>query len=356
SGPTQAIVDCLVVRRVGRPDRVKGSVGLGGVQTKANFTKRGNHVFFAALNVGQLERQKVRLRIGENILHRRELDEVSRIARAECQTLTAIDHSAAEAQDDCGNAVVRVHRRHWIEVIGAHDSGEIRIKTLVVGGADHLLENDGHFFFFQPIRRRAHVCLRVLAEGGCVHPLDRFYELLKTYRQVGIVVGEHERFVDAGEGLVLRIFQQAGGTHGQRIADFRKKFQQIVAYRRWKRRLQEALFNFAVVGTLQRKIRQVVLVDEPIENVGSQNNRGWNCHTDSGEQLLDAVFIQQMAHEGQAARLTSQRSVPNAQEKSVGGSESPSAEVSYQHVALFAPIVGDGRDQVAAQVLGAIEL
>jgi hypothetical protein len=94
------------------------------------------------------------------------------ITRTESQTLPAIHHRPAQAESHGRDAIVEGHGRHRIKIVRAHDSGEIRIKTLPVRRAHNLLENHRHLFFFQTIGRRAHVGLRMAAEGGGVDAPD----------------------------------------------------------------------------------------------------------------------------------------------------------------------------------------
>ena len=112
------------------------------------------------------------LRVGKNVFHRRKLQQVLRIPRAEHQALAPVHDGTAQTQSYGSDAVSKSHRRHGIEVVRTHDPGKIRIKTLAVQGAHDLLQNHRHFFFFQPVGSRAHVGLGVLAEGGGVYALD----------------------------------------------------------------------------------------------------------------------------------------------------------------------------------------
>ena len=65
----------------------------------------------------------------QDVFHRRELHKVPGIARTERQALAAVDDRAPQAQGDCGDSVLEVHGRHGIEVVRAHDAGEIGIET-----------------------------------------------------------------------------------------------------------------------------------------------------------------------------------------------------------------------------------
>ena len=56
-----------------------------------------------------------------------------------------------------------------------HNARKIRIETLAMNGADHLLQNHRHLFFFQAIWRRPNISLGVLAKSGSIDALDASY-------------------------------------------------------------------------------------------------------------------------------------------------------------------------------------
>ena len=100
----------------------------------------------------------------------------------------------------------------------------------------------------------------------------------------GMLVAQHEGFVDAGEGLVLRVFEQAGGAHGQRIAHFLEKRFQICRCRATgKSRVQKALLDFGVVVAVQREVAEIVLGQEVVEHVRGENDRGRHRDADAGK-------------------------------------------------------------------------
>src|SRR5258708_33070437 len=71
------------------------------------------------------------------------------------------------------------------------------------------------FFFFLMIRR---------PPRSTLFPYTTLFR--STEQQVGVLVGQHEGLVHGSERQVLRILQQAGRTHRQRVADFCQKRQQ----------------------------------------------------------------------------------------------------------------------------------
>src|ERR1700676_1193455 len=87
----------------------------------------------------QLQSPEFRLRVGQYVFDRGKLHQVAGIARAEGQTLPAIHHRASETQSDGRDAVFEGYRRHGIKISRPHNSGKIRIKSLLVGSSHNLL-------------------------------------------------------------------------------------------------------------------------------------------------------------------------------------------------------------------------
>ena len=111
----------------------------------------------------------------------------------------------------------------------AHDSGEIRIKSLPVGRAHNPLENHRHFFLFQTVGRGPHVGFRMAAEGGGVDAPDGLAQCRQPLVGIGLLIAQHERLIHAGKRLVLRILQQAGRAHRQRMVYLGQKRFQVFA-------------------------------------------------------------------------------------------------------------------------------
>jgi len=81
--------------------------------------------------------------------------------------------------------------------------------------------------------------------------------------------GNHlvQRLVDAGEGLVLGVFEQAGRANGQRGGHPLEVGAQIGARGLGQPRRLKALGDPGVVGFLEREVAQVVLVEELLEDI-----------------------------------------------------------------------------------------
>ena len=129
-GAAQAIIDPVVVRGIGRAEGRESAVRLRRVQTEARFLAVRCGPF--ALAVIQIQRPEIRLGVGQHVFHRRELDQMSRVAGAKGEALSTVHDGASHAEGDGGDPVFRGHGIHGIKIAGARDAGEIRIKTMPV--------------------------------------------------------------------------------------------------------------------------------------------------------------------------------------------------------------------------------
>ena len=226
SRPAHSIVDGVVIPGVRGSHSSECAVALGGIQAEPPLVPMPRTAGRSAI---QLQGPEFRLRVGQYVFDRGKLHQVVGITRTESQTLPAIHHRPAQAESHGRDAILEGHGRHRIKIVRAHDSGEIRIKALPVGRAHNLLENHRHLFFFQTIRRRAHVGFRMAAEGGGVDAPNGLAQRQQSLVEVDLLVAQHEGLIYAGERLVLRILQKTGGAYRQRMVDLSEKRSKIVA-------------------------------------------------------------------------------------------------------------------------------
>ena len=182
--------------------------------------------------------------------------------------------------------------------------------------AYHLLQDHRHLFFFQAIRRGAHVGFGVLAEGGRIDALDGLRAARPGARcDLGLLVAQHEGFVHAGEGLVLRVFQQAGGAHRQRIANFfEKRLQVLDAAAAGSGASRKRCWISLSSSQCKAKSRRLFSARNWSNMSVAITTRGRNRDAHARKSLGDAARAQQMANECQAARLAAQRAATDAEE------------------------------------------
>ena len=133
--------------------------------------------------------------------------------------------------------------------------------------SDDLLQNDSHLLFFQPVRSGTYIGFRMLTKRGGVYAFDGLHQLLQADQKIRMMIGQHEGFIHASERQVLRILEQAGRTHGQRVMNLRQKSQQTVAERTRELSFHETLLDLSVVVAVNSEIEQIVFGDELIKQI-----------------------------------------------------------------------------------------
>ena len=204
----EPVVDGVVLGRVGRGDARQRAVRLGGREVERLLAH-------PAVRGPALEGKRPELALGrlQHVLDRGELEDVVRVARAEPDAHPALDDRAAHAERDRHHPVPRLHGRRGVEVVGAGHPGEVRVEPPAPRRPHDPLEDHRHLLLLQPVGGRPEVRLRVLREGRGVDALDRQDRPLDPLADAPGVVRQHQRVVDAGERLVLRVLEQARGAH-----------------------------------------------------------------------------------------------------------------------------------------------
>ena len=181
-----------------------------------------------------------------------------------------------------------------------------------MSGSDDLLQNDCHLFFFEPVGRGPQVRLRARGEHRGVDALDRAHELAQTHLRFGMAVRQHVRFVDAGERLILRVFEEARRPDRERIADDVEQRGQLAHHGLRKIRRHEAAACFLLVVGVDDEIAQVVHLEELVEHVRADHDRGRYGDRHVCETVAHLVLRQQVVHESEAACLAAERSTADA--------------------------------------------
>src|ERR1035437_6017793 len=196
----------------------------------------------------------------------------------------------------------------------------------------------------------------MLAEGGGIHPFDRLQKLLQPQLDVGLMVPQHKGFVHPGERLVLRILQQAGGPDCQRTAHLLQEVQELIDHGDGQWCCQKTPYDLLVVGAVNRQFQQVIFAQEVVEQVGGQHQRRRQGNANARKSARHAALVQQVPYEGQAARLTAQRTAADLKKEIVGRLKCRRIEFADERLTLLAAILGDGGDEIAPQVLGVLEV
>src|SRR5208337_3553090 len=94
-----------------------------------------------------------------------------------------------------------------------------------------------------------------------------------------------------------------------------KECQQLVDEGNGQRRFQETPHDLGIVGTVNRQVEQVVLAEEAVEDFGGQHQRRRHADANAGIAASNAALVQQVAYEGQASRLSAERTAADLEEE-----------------------------------------
>ena len=94
------------------------------------------------------------------------------MARGETKGYAAIDDILPQAEGDVGYTILRLLIPDRIEVEGAGDARNRRIKVGAIAVSDYFLQNDRHLLLIDKVRRGSHIRLAVAIEDGGVNSLD----------------------------------------------------------------------------------------------------------------------------------------------------------------------------------------
>ena len=133
----------------------------------------------------------------------------------ETQGLPAVDDILTQSQGDIRDPIFRLLVTDRIEIQGTGHARHRRIEMIIITGAHHFLQDDSHLLLIDQVRGSRHIRLTVLIKDRGIHRLDSVAH--RTEHIVFLLdLRYHIRRIDPGERLIMRIFQQAGGTHGDR--------------------------------------------------------------------------------------------------------------------------------------------
>src|SRR4029078_8137143 len=106
---------------VGRTYEIERSICFGNVESEARFTQISTRIFLA-FEVLQVQSPELRLRVCENVFHRRELKNVLREARTKGEALAPIHHFSTHAKSYCSYSVLSSRWHYWVEIVRAYHS------------------------------------------------------------------------------------------------------------------------------------------------------------------------------------------------------------------------------------------
>ncbi len=150
--PRKPVIDGVVFGRVGRTDRGERSILLRRFKSQLNQLDPAVAVEVQA-PILELQSVKIALRVLENVLDRRELDQVARVLGTKADASFPFTNRFSQPERNGCDPVFARHRSGGIKIVGPRDTGKIRIEPVPVDRSHQFLHDDRHLFFFQAVGR-----------------------------------------------------------------------------------------------------------------------------------------------------------------------------------------------------------
>ncbi|OAV71626.1 hypothetical protein Barb7_03170 [Bacteroidales bacterium Barb7] len=202
-----AVAYDLIGEIVGGNEVAERAVGIGFLDGKAQEVEGIINREIAG-EVVQVKGVEAGLRFAQGVFGRACLQYVVRMTGREAQGLPAVHDVFAQPEGDAGDAVFRLFVACGVEVEGTGYAGDGRIETAAVGCTDGFLQDDGHLFLINEVGSCRHIGFAVLVKDRGIDGFDGIADdaehLLSVFH-----LGYHIGGIDAGKGLIVRIFQQA---------------------------------------------------------------------------------------------------------------------------------------------------
>ena len=209
-----------------------------------------------------------------------------------------------------------------------------------IGRAYHFLQEHGHLLLVDDVARGGHVSLAVLVEHRGVDGLDGIHQEFET---LGDVVNRrnHVGRIDAGKGLVVRIFEEGRRADGNGLIDHLEIGNEVCAEALGEGGPEESGENFVIGGFGEGQRIEVALLHELVEDVRTEHNGLGELHLCPGEVVQVGMAQDDVVEEGQAASLAAQRTVADAGKVAVTV-EAVAVEYGHNALVLHATVADDG--------------
>ena len=262
------------------------------------------------------ERQEVCLCVAECNLHLAHLQDLMRMGGADAQARSAVHDVFAQAHCQRDGPFLGFLVADGVVVDAACHAADDGVEPAVVLLADYFLQDDGHLLLVDDVARGRHVVLAAAVEDAGVDGLDGFGE----HREAFVVVvcrGYHVGAVDAGEGLVVGVLEQAAGADGDGSVHDVEEGLQVADEPHGEACVEEVGEDVLVGDVAERKLVEVVGVHELVEDVGAEHDGLGDADGDAFLFVEVGVASEQMVDEGEAATFPSEAALADAGEVAV---------------------------------------
>ena len=223
----------------------------------------------------------------------------------EAQGHASVHDVLAQAEGQVDNALFCLLFADGVVVERTRHARHGRVVAVAILVAHHLLEDDGHLLLVNDVARGLHVGFRVAEEHRGIHTFDGVGEHAQHFIFV-IQIRNHVRVVDAGEGLVVRVFQQGRGADGNGRLHHVEEGEEVLHQPVGELGFQEIAEDDVIVHIAQSHLVEVVRVHELVEHVRAEHHRFRDGHAGVLELLKVRMVFHQVVDEGQATPFAAQ--------------------------------------------------
>ena len=268
-------------------------------------------------HVLQVEGIEAGLRLFQRDVHLRGLQHLVGMSRTDPQVETAVHDVLAQAECQVDGALLCFLVADGIVVDASCHTGDVRIETVAVLRADHLLQDHSHLLLVYHVRRRKHIVLAGLIEHGGIDPLDGIAEHLKPLVLV-LTVGNHIRAVNPGKRLIMRIFKQRRRAYGYRLLHHLKEGVEVLGQGFRQTGVEEVMEHLLVGDVIaEHNLVKLVTGHELVEDVGAEHDGLRNHHPRVVEAVEVDMAFDDVVDEGDATAFASERTLSDSREVGV---------------------------------------
>ena len=304
AGFIHTVVDDLIVRVEGRGDVVETQVFYRILHAELEDIESVIHLEVIA-HVLHVEGVELGLGIAQRHLCLGSLQHLMRMIRTDAEGLTAIHDILTQSEGKTGYTLLCLLIADRIIVERTEHATHRRIIAGAVVLAHHLLQDNRHLLLVDDVAGGCHVCLGIAIEYRGIHALDGTGEHLEHLILI-VEIRNHIGGIDAGERLIVGIFEQRTGTDGDRTLRCLEEGEEVGYQRIGQLRMEEVLQDFIIAGIAQGYRIEIVAHHELVEDIGTEHHGLRNLHGGILILVELGMALDDVVEEGKSPALSAQ--------------------------------------------------
>ena len=300
-------------------------------------------------HMAHIEGVEARLRLPQGDIHLAHLHHLVGMVRADTERLSAVDDIFPQSEGQAGHTFFARLALQRVVVQRTQHTADVGIVAIAVALAHHLLQDDRHLLLVDDVRCGRHISLRILEIDAGIDALDGGGKHLQHLILV-VEIGYHIGGVDAGEGLVVGVFEQRAAADGYRRARGIEEGEEVGDVLIGELGTEEVSEDVLVGRIAQRYLIKIVCVHELVEHVGAEHHGLRDAHLHALKLVELGMALDDVVEESQSAPFAAERTVADACEMAVGVEAVAVEECHYADV-LHPTVLHDSiEDDLAVSV------